>query len=355
MPVSTRLECTSCFEVSEETELMETRDGLLCEGCYESGDYVECRNCGESIHAFSDDWRLGRAGNCRDCALPWVPFPKHRIWKGDDAFISKNKGKIMQSVRAFGLECEVGYNDDNQSVHDVLSEINPNIGLTQDSGAEFQTPPASGEAAERIVEELSAAFQKHKYTARNGQGLHVHIDCRELKGMSKAERFDRIQGLWLFYILFDDVIRTFIGSYRRNNGMCGKTDGRKLISVRKAADQEELEALWYSADAVANKDYIESCKGSHKHGSRYKGFNLHALFNDYHLEIRYHESVIGSREMLEWANLHCLIMDKALAGIDRKWLEQIEKKSSKRIAMMKFLGLSDESKRYFRKKAITSK
>lgn len=342
------VQCHHCDENFEVDDMTYVEDGYVCSYCFDSF-YTICDGCDGRFNRNNTDWARGRNGYCVECTAKLdIPFPS-RSWKYDKSLLDGKAGKIIKSTRAFGLENEVS-GPNNKAIKEV-GEVNTNIGITSDSGAEYQTPPASGDKAEKLIHDFSAALEKHKFRVGNGQGLHIHIDASDLKGMSLDERFKRIQSLWLFYIVFDRVMRSFITPYRQNNAKNDHMYGKNVFSfeqIEACQTLAQIEQIWYS---TTDDRYIAQYKSSQKNSTRYKGFNLHMLLAAYHLEIRYHESTIDSRAMLEWANLHCTIMDKAVNGeITLEWLRKVASARLLRHKMFDFLGLSLSSKVYFVRK-----
>lgn len=332
--------CDCCGEDSPKNvdQPVETDAGeLICNMCF-IDHYSTCPECYRVLHGDSYEW--GDGGYCVNCESQEEPW---RDWNKNKDLLSKKKGEVLQTTRAFGIELEAGYNEELQ-INKALGDIHDDIGVYPDSGAEFQTPPASGDKAESIIVDLCLALKKNKFTMGVSQGLHVHVDASDVRDLTPFKRFRAIQELWLFYIVFDPIIRKMIPNSRRNNSMCsGTRDG--YTEVRNAASEEELEAIWYEEN---NRGDINYRKSEQKDSSRYRGVNMHSLFNDWHLEIRYHEGTTSEKAILEWANVHCLIMDNAAEGIPLEWLDYVRGlKIGKRKEFRKFLGLSKASKDYW--------
>jgi hypothetical protein len=343
--------CEDCSEYKryrKEEAYTTANENTICSACRQE-HYHSCGGCERLFHEDDSAWSYGEDGYCEGCYADRNrdEFPS-RDWETDTKLLEEGHGQIVKSNRKFGIELEVNFKS-NQHLEEILEKINPNIGLTEDAGAEWQTPPAIGAKAEELITTLCKTLVDKGCSSQNGQGLHVHVDSSELRDMPDADSFNRIQGLWLFYIAFDGVIRRFINKYRRGNADRGTMYGKNTYSFDKVLackNQQELEALWYACSPQNVNNY----KCEQKNGSRYKGFNLHALLYDYHVEIRYHESTLNEKAILEWANLHCKIMDFAMKGIDRAWLERMNKRVIKRKTMFEAIGLSEESTKYFRKK-----
>lgn len=343
-------ECTNCDEYEFNGDRVEDHLGdPICAVCV-SHYFRSCNSCDELFHYESAAWVTGSGGNCSSCSDDDDDNFPRRQWSRNDVNLIKNeRGKIVKSLRPFGIEAEANFNT-VKSVNRVKKEINSHIGITPDAGAEFQTPPANGAAAEKMITDLSVALEKHglKCGPHSGTGLHIHIDASEMYAMEDAT--EKIKSLWLFYIVFDDLIRSFIPGHRRSNGMCSKTKS-VYDTVQKATTQRELEFIWYES---SDESYIDQRKAQKKDGTRYHGFNLHPYFEGGHLEIRYHEGTTSAIEMLEWSNLHCLIMDKIVKGVPMTWFDKMRvKRYGKKRALYKLLGLSEASQDYWNKRQRT--
>lgn len=340
--------CDDCGERESTSDSWETYDSrIICSPCRERS-YRWCEGCDNLYHENNFPSYSGYCSECdeNEASIPW------RSWKNCAALTDGAAGKVMKSTRLFGVELETTEKTSSQAV-EAINLMHASTGICEDSGIEFQTPPASGNKAEEVINTMCMALNKHQFRVGNGQGLHVHVNASELKTMTEQDRFERIHALWLFYVVFDNVFHTFINNYRRrNSGMC-KKNPFKFEEIAVCTNQNELEQVWYS---MSDADAIKEAKGYMKDGTRYHGFNLHTLFHAYHPEIRYHEATLSAREILEWANLHCTIMDKAIAGkIKLDWLLKMKDRKMKRSAMFDFLGLTIESRIHFTKTALKKK
>ena len=200
-----------------------------------------------------------------------------------------------------------------------------------------------------------------EYHARvnNSCGFHLHIDVsdidsrRDLYDYSarsfERAKLDKIKRLWLFYIAFEDVIQSFLPTNRRANGYCKplKADYH-YREIYNAESVEILERIWYRARTKADKDRK---KENSKDETRYRGINMHTLFRDRHIEIRYHSGTTNWRKILEWTNLHLTIIDYIFNnGVNFGLLENmiaeidVAKKTQK---FFEVLRLPKESSDYF--------
>lgn len=338
-------ECTVTCEDCEKTiknddaNTVQNGDRTVCDSCQD--DYRTCQNCNEQFHRESDEW--GGDEMCTVCQEDHDEneFP-YRDWKKNKKLEVFKQGKFLQSPRLFGIEVEANY-PNMTALRDVADVIHEDIGIAMDSGAEFQTPPACGEEAEKMIKKLTYHMRKQSFAAPNGCGLHIHVDAADLEAV-------HIKNLYLLYIVFDDVIRSVINGYRQTSNWCEPTKD-VFQKVMKAETQEDLEKIYYGqlTTCTLTDDYLKSLKSNRKAVKR-KGFNLQCLFAEKHLEIRYHESTLSGKRMMEWANLHTLMMDRAKQGLDYKWIERMhERKIGKMNELFKAIGMSPSSKNYWKK------
>lgn len=227
-------------------------------------------------------------------------------------------GEVMKSTRAFGCELEIQVK--NNRGHDLSCELPRIVGITRDGsingyGFEIQTPPAAGNKGEMLINKVTDILSSYEAKTDRSCGYHVHIDFkdsvkRERQGDIYDYRHNMIKNLWLFYIAFEDVLASFMPRSRRNNRYCTqlKTDYHAK-EIATTNNLEELEKIWYR---VRGSSDLKSRKADRKDETRYRGINLHTLFIENHLEIRFHSGTINPRKILEWANLHCQIADLAV-------------------------------------------
>lgn len=363
-------DCSCCNRVSDT--LKEIEGGLVCDRCFkecsncgenalvESGDedyrgaffgeccaddYARCDGCENYFSESAPRWMYGSDGYCNEC-IDYDGGDYYRSWEKDAKLLDKKAGAIMKSTRAFGVEIETF----GGSMFKVVKAIDRSIGITEDGsidndgkdGVEFQTPPASGKAGEEMVQTLCTALNANGFDTNKSCGLHVHIDVTNFE-------FQSLRYLWAFYIAYEDVILSFLPPSRRINSYCYQL--RKdyhFTEVFAARNQEDLEKIWYRE---SHKKDVESRKRDNKDGSRYRGINLHTVFHNEHLEVRYHSGTIDSRKILEWTNLHALIADIAVQKVAEERLEQIVNETdleAKTKSFFEITGMTHESRDYFR-------
>lgn len=296
----------------------------ICDGCE-----LQCRK------------ESPRDGRCAECAHMYrnMSFP-YRDWKRSAGLERYRKGAVLQGGRMFGIEVEAKFRY-MVDVRRVLHAVDRNIGACQDAGAEFQTPPSRGLAAEEMIGKLAAEMRGNGFRCEDGCGYHLHVDGSDLDFMA-------VRNLYLLYILFDGALRTLISPYRRTSSWCDPTKDR-FDEVMGAGTMGDIEGIYYSNEVSyeLKRSDIEEFKGDRKSVHR-RGFNLQCLFADGHLEIRYHESTLDEQEILHWANLHCLIMDAARTEIADEWFLWVRKGGGNGLRVLfDLIGLSLSGRRHF--------
>lgn len=264
------------------------------------------------------------------------------------------KGRIVKSIRPFGVELEVQI--DSLKGPSLVKSLPPFVGVGHDGsirgyGVELQTPPASGEQAEKMIRIVCHRLHASEAKTDKSCGYHIHLDTHDLDNLRNNDQAYAIKNLWAFYIVFEDVLLSFMPISRRFNQYCRHLGSDYHIDeIFRCNTVEELERVWYRAKT---SNHLAQCKSEAKHGTRYRGANFHTLFREKHLEIRFHSGTVNHRKILEWANLHCQVVDKAIEtglwpAYDPHTLAGEINLDRKTEIFFDMLGLSPESEAYFR-------
>lgn len=350
--IRNRATCHDCDRAEDEDNgLIGTAyASRICQNCYES-NYFTCDNCHEVFND-SDERDSGMCANCysEECEIPYRGYST-----SEEHFENVREGRIIRSLRPFGVELEVTYEDeDKEEAVKMVRALPRSVGVTSDGsvnniGIEIQTPKSAGYKAEDIIQATCKSFADNGASVDSSCGYHVHIDVDDLQRMSAGEQFNCIRNLWLFYIAFEDVLMSFLPESRRHNSFCHPL--RSDYHFKEILDThniDKLEQIWYRVTSIRN---AQIAKNEHKHESRYRGINLHSLFSDRHLEIRFHSGTLNMRKILEWANLHLMIVDRVFNnGIDRSFMGEMMNSVSleeKTKAFFQYLNLPKSSIGYF--------
>lgn len=282
---------------------------------------------------------------------------EYRDWKHDKKLLSKEYGTITKSARPFGVEIECQYTDENH-VDVVQNGCDEAIGFSSDGsingeGVEIKTPPASGVAAEEMMKNLCGLLNDNGFEVDSSCGLHVHIDAADMKEAVDKGEWRLVQTYWMFYIVFDKVIRSFLPLSRRRNSFCrpmehvygavkGAGDFSELVNIHTSYEQKHVDERYRNKES--------------KDPTRYRGLNLHPLWNGWHSEVRYHNGTIQADRILHWAYLHCLIMDKVMDGtITQEWIEEMKNKRSvikMTTSLFDKIGIATPSRIYLRARQV---
>ncbi len=413
---STSSECNSCSDFYKNDDMTNTPDGLVCTECYESNytacsECDETLHYDNLRHVFNSDNDNGdricnscRAGKtytqCYACSLylnvangdaiyavdhnrffcknhyeqytqnntpitldeyaewviennSYVPYRDYNV--NDPKYLGETKGTIVKSLRIFSAEMEANYSD-MKSCNKACYRMPAEIGIAKDGslgnqGVEFQTPLLQGKKGEECLKQTSTALIENNFSVDKLCGLHVHLDLRDWYASTDQSQFiTNLKNLFAFYIAVEDIVLSFLPLSRRGNRYCQYLkDTYSINDVRACNNLDEIEKLWYK---TRSKSFIDSAKSDKYHSSRYSGINFHSVLANKHLEIRYHSGTINARKILEWVNLHAIIVD-SIASMPITWsiIEGIKSEidlKTKTDLFFKILKLTPKSEKYFR-------
>ena len=113
---------------------------------------------------------------------------KERKWKINKSYLTKASGRIIKSDIPVGIELEVVGKDETTSRVNIF-KLNRHNGITTDMSirnnilpTEIQTPPASGIALERLVDNTCASLLKDGFLTNKDCGTHIHIGLSKKYG-----------------------------------------------------------------------------------------------------------------------------------------------------------------------------
>ncbi len=321
--------CNDCNERHHYDHLYYAQgDHVVCDSCRDQ-NYRHCDNCGELVNNedinYTDDTAL-----CNRCyenedndegVANRLYRPYYRGTKSE--FCSQDKGSIVTHQRVFSAELETFCSDTNE-FREVMTKSPKELGASTDGsispdryglGIEFQTPKLQGKNGEKFIKELCERLSSNGFGTNKTCGLHIHLDGGNefiTNGDSREHKGTNTKLLFLFYLVFEDVILSFLPRSRRVNTYCKPLKQNfHVAEIMNCQNLDELEKLWYR---TTTRSYVSNCKRENKHGSRYAGINFHTLLSGNHLEIRYHSGTVNALKILEWINLHGLIMENIANG-----------------------------------------
>lgn len=314
-------ECEDCNAYYAENTSFEVEGGnkLVCKDCY--NEYTEC-GCGYIYYNENANWcepcntemceGCYERHNCEDNQNSSDNFTA-RKYTNSKTLLSSETGSIIKSPRKFGIELEFYY--PRETANDIIEALPIEIGVTDDGslescGMEIQTPIASGLAGEKLVKTACRILNTANCRVNGDCGFHLHLDASDLipadENNSPSGEF-HLNALMAFYLVFEDVILSFLPESRRKNRYCKPLKlNYYLQELMNAWSQKSVERLWYR---VKEDDTIADIKKDHHHPTRYSGINFHSLFCDNNLEIRYHSGTLNADKILNWIALHQLILD----------------------------------------------
>lgn len=361
---STYANCRSCSKPFPIDTLQETTIGSTCAKCLIN--FAWCSSC-DVLHLKKHLSTNERCPNCKNNktlaqkiqeVASIGEMPRRAYSKGSIKFVSDKAGNTMKSLRIFSTEIEAIGKSTAQSINAGV-ELAPEIGVKTDGsltggGWEFPTPKLAGDKGEELIQTMTQTLRNNGFVIDKTCGLHIHLDAVDFLPLhfNGSDYATPLRDLFLFYIMFEDVILSFLPRSRRQNNYCRLIkDDFHLHEIANAETHQQLASLWYRAVRPTDTRRLKR----DGNGSRYSGINLHSLFSNRHLEIRYHSGTLNARKILEWANLHCHIMDRAkngyLAGVAGMKLSATIDVQEKIEIFFGFLELSEESKQYFLKRA----
>lgn len=291
--------------------------GVLCSDCAIKYGVI-CLVCTQMYIESSSriDYRRSSTGGagwiCDRCFNIEPARLNHRNWTS--IVHGSGRGKTVESARGWSVEIECyttnrgklavefnklpstfGINRDG-SLKNVGNETRDNKVLAE--GIEITTPILKGVEGEKYLKNLCAALNKEDNARVDLTcGTHLHIDMSDLR-----RDFTAIQKILAFHWIYETVLMSFLPSTRRANIYCQSLKNNYSIKrIQHTTTYDELYRLWYknrNIDSRYNK----------KH-TRYHGINMHSLFANGHIEVRYHSGTTNPKKILHWAALHTRIID----------------------------------------------
>jgi hypothetical protein len=332
---------------------------------YEGKNMFLCTKCSKSMHVcYTCHAPLAKSfygsGFCIACIeLTDMRRPTRRYYYGKK-WCGDKTGAILQSPRIFSFEMEATLKG-NKNVIALGNTLPLEAGLSGDSSIqtsgyaiEVQSPKLQGARGEEFTSRVTAALKGQNAVVNESCGMHIHLDGVGIVPESRAKYPKALIDMWKAYLVFEDVMFSFLPFNRRLNVFCRPLrDYFKLSELDMIETVFDAEKLWYKQQESSE---IRSQKQHHHHASRYFGVNLHSLLANGHLELRHHSGTINTKKVLQWANLHALIMDAAVAGkFTTVLLNEAQATTSikdKTTMLFEAIGLSKTSRTYFYQRQV---
>lgn len=344
--------CDTLVEGCKSIHTFDNRDILMCPSCIQRSG--RCRYCENTIpNAY---WEIRTCAPCLDRTSTEAPFK--RFSRGL-AWVGSETGNVIKTKRMFSAEVE-GLTPQRSYASNLYTHLPKEMGIANDGsvdgsreglyGFEVITPRLAGKKGEELINHMVAVLKNLETSVNETCGMHVHLDG---KGIILADRKAypaALIQLWKTYIVFEDVIMSFLPFARRANDYCRPlSEAFKLSEFETVETLIDAEKLWYKERTPQD---MRQAKQHHYHSSRYFSINFHCLFGEGHLEVRSHSGTTNARKILEWANLHALIADAAENKMfTPEFLKEAQTTSElreKTSMLFNRIGLSEKSRQYYR-------
>lgn len=343
--------CDSCLYPNKETQVVKTYDGREVHLCQKCRGRQRCRDCSNPITVAEVLAR--RCERCRTkltSARPYRPFSDGLMYAEEASEI----GAVVKSNRIFSAELEMRFPNSDYLISASKfipkeAGLNTDGSIQGDNGAEVQTPKLRGAKGEKFIEDTCQIVTAAKAEINDSCGLHVHLDGAGILPVSRKDYPSALLQLWKAHLVFEDVILSLVPFRRRFNRF-----SRPMRAYFTPVELDSIETiygaerLWYRASEIGN---LREAKQHHYHSSRYFGINFHPLFSQGHFEVRYHPATLNPKKVLEWANLHALIADAAVASrFGSEFLLEVQNTptlSDKTNMLFDAIGLAEKSRAYF--------
>jgi hypothetical protein len=126
----------------------------------------------------------------------------------------------------------------------------------------------------------------------------------------KEDHHDKLKALLGFYLVFNDIMTSFVPKDRRGNHYCKDlTTKYNFDEILKIKSYEDFDKVWYK---TTNMTHVKQLKGNKYHESRYYMVNFHSLTKHKTIEIRSHSGTLNKRKIARWLLLHQTIFDKVV-------------------------------------------
>jgi hypothetical protein len=343
--------CVVCADLATKTKDIATYDNKIVKVCLYCIKNRRCINCEEDLPLPYIEAR--RCSECLDIVETRFPRPFNLGIK----HVGKKVGQIVKTTRVFSCEIEALTPNPDWAGH-LFKRLPASVGISRDgsiqphksdlTGYEIQTPRLAGDLGEELVRHTIPVLKEVDSVVNTSCGLHIHIDGAGLFLDDRRKYPTALLQLCRTYVAFEDVMLSLIQFSRRRNDYCRPLSESFTLNDFDLVDNlPELERLWYKETQYGD---IVSAKKQHYHASRYFGANFHSLLAHGHFEVRYHGGTLNVKKILEWANLHALILDACANNkMDRDFIREANatyKIQEKTKMLFDRIGLSPSSQQW---------
>lgn len=352
--------CDVCGKQSIHTyrqSRFEDKDGigrvLLCEECCK--DIRRCLACNISF-------KVNHLPPCEECGLELCSlhindhecgerhsgYLPNRKYARESLAGNVDKATIVKHSREVGVEIEAVGGE-----YEDIAELPSGDGITHDGSlkgtnpVEIQTQPASADKLERLVRNTTKSLRAAGYKVNKSCGIHIHVDSPDIYGSGI-----NIIKLIRTYYAIEPLIFSMLPESRRHN-MYAMPLSKWLSAVKvyqlanyKDITSDVIEEAWYKSH---DRNAISRNKNARYDSSRYFGFNLHSLFANGHIELRYHHGSLNPVKILNWINFHLTVIDWVVKNFDGDKVDAIYAQDNvyaKLRLMTKFMKFNRTTRRY---------
>ena len=326
-------DCCSCFVCGSCDRRFNSNNESPCGNCNSCSNCCECRYCDSCCETRSSDrFNCSNCDFCEDCCNceshsgievcgsnkdPHFHLPKTK---------NGNLDPIADKKRRFlAVEIEVASSETNQAYHvnkalDSWQAIAVPDGSLPESGYEINTAPAKGEAFERQIREICGALKKARAEVDTHCGLHVHIDCRDL-------RYYDLRKVIYTYSKVEESLFSMIAPSRTSNHYCRKLRS-KIIDPLSRHYQHDSNKGWRNDLLSVYYDRQNIERGGFRQGkyndARYYALNLHSWFYRGTIEFRHHHGTVNADKIINWAKICESVINYAMNHSEKDLLNDPE-------------------------------
>ena len=372
--------CDDCGEIVKLENTNEVTAGkLVCNCCFDN--YRECGSCG--------DWfdYNNSGGYCEDCDQHYCCDECHSCDCGNNnenerkinltPINGDDLGEIVKIDTLVGVEIESEDGNFENAQEKLLDCCGYSPDGSLDNGMEVQTPPASLNELERIINHTCKVLTDNEFVVNSYCGLHIHINANN-------SSWKQVRNFLLTYLMFEDVIYSFLPPSRKN-GTYSKplTNDFSQLKLLKISSFNDFEAYWYGsvADNISNfsyreaskicnpyqnseefmsareklekewnkkrgKDYRKDLKKDKWNNSRYYGVNLHSFFFRGTVELRHHSGTLNPIKILNWIQFNLELFNRS-KQLNRSLLLKAKQGTGRDAIEAMFNTLHLSNKEYF--------
>ncbi len=311
--------CSDCENYCLSDHTISIGDNVVCDDCRRE-NYFECRHCGEnfandSSHTFDNDdsidycydCYIDQAVECHACGSNVrngdARYNDSQDWYTCNDCRKQALTEIKSTTfvktdgikRRFGVEIECFRESGENSPETKGFECGEDGSIVCDDeyrAEEHRTSILQGDAGMEVIEKHCKKLQASTYDVNKSCGLHVHIDCTDLK-------HSQLLNILSFIRVFDEVIFALMPKSRRVNHYCQRISVEKIV-------MQKLFKYKTEGEEVLKQRFNNSFEGL----ERYRGFNLQAYYEHGTVEFRYHSGTINEEKIKHWIITCLSIVEK---------------------------------------------